>query len=207
MKPIIIPDINFKLCLINTLRKQKLVPKFNKKKFWQDTFGAPYDDYADYAYQSVPEVIAYYQNFEIDKSLLDKITKIQWSGSEDIIFDINSQWDGEDNTFEISSLAGIELCEKVEKIDLTLGLDPMPWEIKKLNLQKTFVSLSPLAKLPKLKELTLAGFLQDIEVLLEIPSLKKLQIAPHSKILEVTENRLDYEAFKTNIQQSKIKWL
>ncbi len=199
------PDLNFKLAVIQALREINVLPPFDKDAFWQKTFGEPYDDFADYAYENVPEVIEYYRHFELKPEQLEQIKSISWL-EFDIIYDINSQWDGEDNFFEIQSIEGIEYCKNVEKLYLQLGLDPMPWEVKQLGLQKTYVNLQPLKELKKLKELKLDGYVQNVDAVLEIPSLKKLKIK-YCMILEVEEKKLDFEDFIRKIKENGIEYL
>jgi len=200
------PDLNFKLAIIHSLRKIDALPSFDKNAFWLETFGEPYDDFADYAYENVPEVIEYYRNFELKPEQLEQIKSISWL-EFDIIYDINSQWDGEDNFFEISSIEGIQHCPNIEKLRLALGLDPMPWEVKQLGLQKTYVNLQPLKELKKLQELTLEGYVQNVATILEIPSLKKLKKIEYCNILEVEEKKLDFEDFIGKIKENGVKYL
>lgn len=197
-------DLNLKLAIIYALREMDLLPEFDKDAFWEKTLGEPYDDYAGYAYENVPEVIEYYQNFKIPKRLLKKIKKISWP-EFDIIYDVNSQSDGEDNFFEIASLEGIETCSQLESLDLHLGLEPITWEVKKWKLKKVYVSLQPLSKLKNLKEVILEGYLREVESLLAIPSLRKLKIKEHTKVLEVEEKKLNLQFFKETAKKKGIQ--
>jgi hypothetical protein len=164
-------DLNLKLAIIYQLRKQKLLPKFNKKEFWKETFAAEYDAYADYNYERVSEVADYYNNYTIPSALFLKVSQLTWI-EFDITYDIYDQWDGEDNQFEIASLKGIELCQEIRKINISVGMDPYKWE----GLEKTYVSLHPLTKLPHLTELKISGYMQDVSAVLSIPALKQLSL-------------------------------
>jgi hypothetical protein len=164
-------DLNLKLAIIYQLRKQRLLPKFNKKKFWKQTFGITYDAYADYNYERVSEVADYYNNYVISPELFLKVDELTWI-EFDIIYDIYDQWDGEDNQFEIASLEGIEQCQGIGKISISVGMDPYKWE----GLEKTYVSLNPLIKLPHLTELKISGYMQDVSAVLLIRSLKQLSL-------------------------------
>lgn len=168
-----ITDVNLKLSLVFELRKRKLLPKFDKKKFWKETFGEKYDPDEEYNYQSVPEVVEYYRKLEIPEELLLKIKELS-DPDYDIIKDIYDQWDGEDNAFCICSLEGIGWCKNLEKIDLGVGVDPYQWE---KNLQLTYVSLQPFKGMEHLKEIKLGGWMKDIEALKELPALKKLTLS------------------------------
>jgi hypothetical protein len=199
----IFTDLNFKLAIIHSLREIEVLPPFDKDAFWQETFGEPYDDFAEYAYENVSEIIDYYRNFELNPKQLEQIQSVSWL-EFDIISDINSQWDGEDNFFEIQSIEGIEYCRNIEKLSLQLGLEPLPWEVKKWGLKKTYVNLQPLKELKKLQELALEGYLQNISSILEIPSLKKIKINS-CKILEVEEKKLDLKNFLELVKKKGIK--
>jgi hypothetical protein len=196
------PDLNFKLAVIHSLREMAVLPPFDKEAFWQETFDEPYDDFAEYAYENVPKVIDYYRNFELKPEELEQVKSISWL-EFDIIYDINSQWDGEDNFFEIQSIEGIEYCKNVEKLSLQLGLDPLPWEVKKWGLKKTHVNLQPLKELKNLQELVLEGYVQNINSVLEISSLKKVKINS-CKILEVEEKKLDFEDFMRKLNEKGV---
>lgn len=65
---------------------------------------------SNYAMDYEPNEIirAIYLNHRIPQSELDKITELSWSPSEDIIFKIYKNWDGEDDYFIINSFEGIE---------------------------------------------------------------------------------------------------
>jgi len=191
-----IKDLNLKLAIIYELRSQHLLPNFDKQKFWQETFQEKYDMYADYNYKPVPEVIAYYQNYTIPVELLAQIKKITWI-EFDICCDINDQWDGEDNSFEIASLEGIEHCKNLEELDLQVGLDPYQWE---KGLKKTYASLEPLEKLAYLKKIRLAGMVKNLQILLEMPQLQKIKLDSYLK----TEENMDLEVFGTLLAQKGI---
>ena len=63
-------------------------------------------------------------------------------------------WDGEDETFDVTDLSGIEVASGLCEVSLALG-----------GFEGRVVDVSPLAKLPHLRRLELRGLVKGLEAL------------------------------------------
>lgn len=82
-----------------------------------------------------------------------------------IHLELYPQWDGEDDTFCVFDLRGIELCEGLEEITMHLGSYDGP-----------AVDVRPLCKLPRLAKAELRGTLAHIDSLVTMKTLKHLRV-------------------------------
>lgn len=97
---------------------------------------------------------------------LGAIDTLTWDVRAESIYQIFPQWDGEDDEFEIRSLAGIQLCPMLRKIEIQMfgGTD-----------------LGPLRTLEKLESIMLerpysSEMIKDLSPLLELPSLREVRL-------------------------------
>lgn len=97
---------------------------------------------------------------------LSKIDSLSWTTDAEAIYQIFPQWDGEEDEFEIRSLAGIGVCDGLRVIAITMfaGTD-----------------LAPLRDLAKLESLSLerpysSRAIEDLSPLLDLPSLRSAEI-------------------------------
>jgi hypothetical protein len=88
------------------------------------------------------------------------LTELHWEGGSDIQFVAFGYWDGEDNTYDLTSLAGIEQC----------------FGLRSISMLSLFCAsdLEPLTRLPHLEKIDVdnAGKGVDWTPLLRIPSLR-----------------------------------
>ena len=101
---LVFTDFNFKLAVMQELmyNQELLKPKFDLYEFVKFHTAREIDVEAE-GYEFIPEVIDYFQQFEIEKELADKVTQLQQDGGNDIYLEVLRFWDGEDDVFNIRS--------------------------------------------------------------------------------------------------------
>jgi hypothetical protein len=82
--------------------QELLKPKFDLYQFAKFHTARDIDVEAE-GYEFIPEVIDYFEQFEIEKALADKITQLNQDGGDDIYLEVLRFWDGEDDVFNIRS--------------------------------------------------------------------------------------------------------
>jgi hypothetical protein len=116
---LVFTDFNFKLAVLQELMyNQKLLkPKFDLYEFVK--FHAAREiNVEQEGYEFIPEVIDYFQQFEIEKSLADKITELHQDGGDDIYLEVLRFWDGEDDVFNIRSFKDVAQFKNLKLISL-----------------------------------------------------------------------------------------
>lgn len=108
---------NLKLAICAALQQQGLLPKFSKKTWYKKTLGTSYNDTAKYNYSAQEPIREWYLEQPVEK-YSDKITAISWAPDSEPITDIWTYWDGEDETFTIRDLAGIEHCKDLKLLQI-----------------------------------------------------------------------------------------
>jgi len=119
----------------------------------------------DYQNDEIPEAVAFFEKYELTQSALDSIEEICFDGGNYIFLLLaTSAWGGETDTFDVSSLEGIEVCRNLKRLIIIS--------------MYSGGSIKPLAVLEKLEELSFPGYtdITDLEVLLGLPNLKSLRL-------------------------------
>lgn len=99
----------------------------------------------------------------IDAKMLAGLRALSWSSTSSLLFAIEDEWDGESTAYRIGSFRGIEVCAGLRSISIFY--------------ESAATDLRPLAKLPKLAELSIVGGpLEDLRPLAKLPALTKLEI-------------------------------
>ncbi len=104
-------DINFKISVMGALHQEG---------FYVDEAGALSDqhgDEEDFSYQPIKEVYEYYKNLQIDPEKLAQIEGLYPDGGDECYMYAMNNWDGEDDTFDISSIEGIESLVNLRVFD------------------------------------------------------------------------------------------
>ena len=97
-------DFNFKLAVIQELMYncELLKPKFSvfefAKKYTKRAIGLHGEPY-----EPIPEVVAYFEQLEIDPLLALQVTELYQDGGNEIYVNLFPAWDGEDDRFDIKS--------------------------------------------------------------------------------------------------------
>jgi hypothetical protein len=155
------PDPNLGLAVLQCLIDAGHIPEPD----WDEVTGRTDDEFADSDYElsfgactAVLGVLAEY------RSKLPELTEVSWDGGQDTQHACYTFRDGEDDTFTITSLAGIEQCLNLRTIHQSDLLGPCDVE--------------PLTGLAKLENLHIDGADgTDWSPLLRMPSLRRV-IAP-----------------------------
>jgi hypothetical protein len=158
-----IPDPNFQLTLLQSLWTAGLAPPFDKEAFFRDVLKQPYDFKALYNNAVDDRVRKALLAEPITEAQLEQLRLIHWDGGDEIHHLIWESWDGEDETFDVHDLTGIEQCTALEQIEFTSGLSAS--------------DLTPLSSLQSLREAMLYGHRFDsLDPLRNLTALKKLSI-------------------------------
>jgi hypothetical protein len=97
---------------------------------------------------------------------LDRVVRLGWDGPVGSAEAVYPFWDGEDATFDIDDLRGIEACAALEHLDLRIGGPDGPE-----------VDVKPLAGLPRLSHLVLrGGRWKGLGALAKAPALRRVEL-------------------------------
>lgn len=163
----------------------RLLPQFDVQKHYREGVGEPWD--SEKQGTSVdPRVHDALFATPIPARVAARIERLQWDGGMEIQHMVFLYWDGEDSTFDIRSLQGIEALA---------GLRTLSLSVAKLT------DVAPLAKLKKLRSFTLGvgefqmiigrdkrsavvepeadACIADLSPLLQLPALRTLRIGAH----------------------------
>ena len=112
-------DFNFKLAAIQVLMYEKeiLTPKFDLNEFIEKLTARKIDVEQE-GYEIIPEVKEYFEKLEIPENLLREVDVIYQDGGNHIHHQLVPFWDGEDETFNITSTEDISLLPNLKKITL-----------------------------------------------------------------------------------------
>lgn len=102
-------DNNLRFAILSALCLKGVYRYVDKEQYFNDT--------ADENYEPYPPIIEYWLKQPIDP-YLDKITELTWGPEEEIIFNIWTYWDGEDDYFDIKSLADIEQLKNLKSLQI-----------------------------------------------------------------------------------------
>ncbi|SNQ42128.1 leucine-rich repeat domain-containing protein [Cellulophaga lytica] len=102
-------DFNFKLMVINKLMyiDEVLYPKFNVH-FFAKNYKDRTINIEEEGYKIIPEVAAYFKKLPIPSSLLLDIVELQPDGGDEIYAQLIPFWSGEDDCFDVKSIADIK---------------------------------------------------------------------------------------------------
>lgn len=102
-------DFNFKLAIINVLHEKGYYVKEVQRIKQNAGFNDP----------NVPiqDVATYYRQLEIPQKYLNEITHLSLDGGDCVYQYITTEWDGEDDQFDIGSIEGAERLVNLKKFD------------------------------------------------------------------------------------------
>ena len=147
---------NLKFMLVNALMESDLIDKEALPNF---------NDYRDTTDDEVKEAVSFYENFELDPILLEKVETLYFDGGNDIYQEVASNyWGGEGDSFDVSDLSGIEQCKNLKTLSI-------------ISLYKGS-SLRPLETLVHLEKISIDALngCWDVDALLKLPDLKELAL-------------------------------
>lgn len=120
-------DFNFKLVVINSLLAT------------DNSFGASLEKLAD----NEPEtdeintsVLEFLQDLVLTQDDLDEVTDLVFDGGEDIYMMLYPDWDGEDDTFDVTSIGGIEKLKNLTEVEyISMISDELIAEIENMGIE------------------------------------------------------------------------
>lgn len=153
-------DDNLRLIVIDALRERGLLPGFDRETFYRVELGK----------KKVPEpkqavdkhVLSHLLATAIAPELACKLEELVWDGGQDVFQDVWPEWDGEDQTFSLRSLAGIEGLTSLKKLVILNGNLIADW--------------APLGLSSSLERLVVAGGEVKLEPLRAAPALRSLEL-------------------------------
>ena len=103
-KAIEFKDLNFKLAVIQELMYNKCLiePEFDVYEFIE-SYDKRKIDVDEEGYEPIPEVLQYFENFEVPEELAKNIDYLSLDGGNEIYLQVCPYWDGEDDVFNIKS--------------------------------------------------------------------------------------------------------
>jgi uncharacterized protein (TIGR02996 family) len=174
-----IPDPNLKLTLLQALRDLELLPEFDKEAFFRDVLHKEYDEFAAYNERLDKRVLRALLATKLPDTLLAKIEQLVWDAGNDVHHDVWTNWDGEDETFDVRDLTGLEACTGLKSITFIAGSQVSDW--------------SPVAGLPRLQQIYASGArARSLSPFLELPALKQLSV----RFVDSPENRAVLEKLR-----------
>jgi hypothetical protein len=110
----IFEDFAFKLIVIDSLLNKK--PSFEENlKFLKERY---VDSYAWYENKGIiKEILTFFEDIVLTKEDLEKVTNLSFDGGNDIYFLLQPDWDGEDDSFEVSSIKGFEILINLKEVE------------------------------------------------------------------------------------------
>ena len=111
-------DRNFKLLVIGELMyvQQKLLPLFDVAEFIRLHTGREIM-IENEGYAVIPEVLAYFENLLIPYSLLAQVEALEFDGGNEIYRQIFPYWDGECDTFDVTSAEDVALVPNLRRME------------------------------------------------------------------------------------------
>ena len=115
-------DLNAKLQVIEELmyKQGKLVPVFDVRDFARWHTARAIDVEAE-SFGVIPEALDYFRDLPIPSRLAYEVTSLYVDGGSEIFHQIFPQWDGEDSTFDIHSVADYRQFPNLKKLSLMMG--------------------------------------------------------------------------------------
>jgi len=162
--PVTFRDRALQLLLLDAAWKEGLLPRWDKVAFYRDQLGIAWSFDADYSRGPDPRVLEALLAIPLEPALLARISEFRWDAANDVCFAIWSQWDGEDDMFDVHVLDGLEHCTGLRNFIVNGG---------------SFRSIAPMRALVSLETVsiwTLDDPLADLTPLRDLPALKNVAL-------------------------------
>jgi hypothetical protein len=116
---LVFTDFNFKLAVMQELmyNLKLLKPKFDLYEFVKFHNARDINVEAE-GYEFIPEVIKWFEQFEIEVELADKVKEIHQDGGNEIYANVLRFWDGEDDVFNIRSFKDATQFKNLKSLEL-----------------------------------------------------------------------------------------
>jgi hypothetical protein len=166
-----VPSGPLHLALLSSLLREKIIAPLNIKQLRRDHPPEIFDDYDDPDYTFNDPLASALHERKLRTGELSRLTEL-WPTDWELIFALYPQWDGEDETFDITSLVGLESCTNLELCHL-----------ERLDVR----TLAPLAQLVRLRELNLSwsGEPPSLAPISQLVALEKLDLSQAQSLAEL----------------------
>lgn len=189
-------DPNLKLAILSSLIDKRLIDLGTPQQLAEHVLGRPVDLEKE-GYKLIPAVRAYLDRYPLTPDLLNQIDELVLDGGNSVYRYVWFFWDGEDDIFDINSLAGIEHCPNIKGLDLTSMIGT--------------VDLRDLLPPFKVETISAGVALSNIPALLDMPSLRSVRILDDQLYEEVTTpghpNRQVMEVLKARGVSVWVHWV
>ena len=101
-------DFNFKLVVINSLLE-------NECSFSEELNQIVNE--SEETEEINQRLLKFFQDVKLEESDLDNVEELIFDAGEDIYFLIYPEWDGEEEMFDVKSIAGIEKLKNLHKVE------------------------------------------------------------------------------------------
>jgi hypothetical protein len=164
-------DVNFKLAVLSALADDGVIDLGAPPQLAEHVLQRPFDIDRE-GYAPVPAVRDYLARYPLTPKMLGAIENFNLDGGSGIYHHIWHFWHGEDDTFDIRSLDGIEHCPNIRE----LGVASMV----------PSVDIRLLTPLRRLAHLHIGVDVAEIPALLDLAGLESVQILNDTVYAEVT---------------------
>ncbi|MBK4214594.1 hypothetical protein JJJ17_01500 [Paracoccus caeni] len=154
-------DVNFKLVVLSSLLDAKALDLGTPEQLAQHVLGRPVD-LEDEGYDLIPEVLDYLARYPLDAALLAQCREIVFDGGNEIYTFPYYFWSGEDESFDVTSLTGIEHCTNLTSTHAISMIE--------------MVDIKDVTGLPRLERLSISVDHGNLNALRDIPSLKSFRL-------------------------------
>jgi len=189
-------DPNLKLAILSSLIDKRRIDLGSPKQLAEHVLGRSVDLEKE-GYKPIPAVRAYLDRYPLSPDLLNQIDELILDGGNSIYRYVWFFWDGEDDIFNVNSLAGIKHCPNIKSLDLTSMIGT--------------VDLRDLLPPFKVETINAGVALDNIPALLDMPNLRSVRLLDDSLYEEVTTpghpNRQVMEALKAKGVSVWVHWV
>ncbi len=95
--------------------QEVLLPRFEVEAFVKEYTGREIMVKKE-GYDVIPEVLGYFEALVIPPALLARVEELSFDASAEIYFQVFPYWDGESDTFDIGSIADLDLLPNLKRM-------------------------------------------------------------------------------------------
>jgi hypothetical protein len=154
-------DPNLKLVVMSVMMDKGILNLGTREELAGHVLGRAVDLDTEGHHPLLP-VRTYLERYPLTREMLDQVDTLYFDGGNTIYSYIWKFWSGEDDSFDVASMAGIANCPSITALDLTSMI--------------RFVDLETLKPPLKLQYLTLGVDLANLPALLDMPALRGVKI-------------------------------
>jgi hypothetical protein len=188
-------DPALKLAVLSALLDAKAIDLGTPEQLAAHVLGRAVDPDEE-GYVPIPEVRDWLERYPLDDALLARVTKLVLDGGSAIYPYVDSYWGGEDEQFDVATLAGIEHCPNLAEFHVTALIGT--------------VDLRQLTVLPNLRVIQVGVDVAHLEALLAMPALEavgQMSDAAYGEAMGHGAARAVYEALKARGVRVWVHWM